>query len=107
MALILLTVLQILVHNAAAVGDKLKLTIDGFESQIATDHIGPFLLTKLLVLKLLAARSASYTPRVVVVSSGTHAYSVVDLSTFAIRQSSTNGPRIARRSPAISSSPSS
>ncbi|KAK7013299.1 short-chain dehydrogenase/reductase family protein [Favolaschia claudopus] len=38
---------------------------------MATDHIGPFLLTKLLAPKLLAASTS--TPRVVWVSSGAHA----------------------------------
>ncbi|KAJ7342799.1 NAD-P-binding protein [Mycena albidolilacea] len=46
----------------------------------ASCSIGPFLLTKLFVPKLLAARSESYTPRVVTVSSGLHAFgSVLDL----------------------------
>ncbi|KAF8215215.1 hypothetical protein K438DRAFT_1926770 [Mycena galopus ATCC 62051] len=72
--------LHVLVHNAAASG-LLKFTADGFENYIATDHIGPFLLTKLLAPKLLAARSQSYTPRVVVVS-GAHAYGSVDFATL-------------------------
>ncbi|KAJ6453129.1 NAD-P-binding protein [Mycena sanguinolenta] len=61
--------LHVLIHNAAAGVGVFKLTVDGLESQIATNHIGPFLFTKLLAPKLFAARSGSYTPRVVVVSS--------------------------------------
>ncbi|KAF8215219.1 hypothetical protein K438DRAFT_772948 [Mycena galopus ATCC 62051] len=78
--------LHVLIHNAAAPGGPLKLTVDGFESQIATAHIGPFLFTKLLVSKLLAAKSETdgYTPRVVLVSSEAHAFGPgVDLSAIA------------------------
>ncbi|KAF8193939.1 NAD-P-binding protein [Mycena galopus ATCC 62051] len=75
--------LHVLVHNAASSGGPFKLTIDGFESQMATAHIGPFLFTKLLAPKLLAAASAVYTPRVVFVSSGGHTYGAVDFDTLA------------------------
>ncbi|KAJ6554937.1 hypothetical protein DFH09DRAFT_1365914 [Mycena vulgaris] len=64
--------LHVLIHNAAAPIGPFKLTVDNLESQIATDHIGPFLLTKLLSPKLLATRTADYTPRVVFVSSIGH-----------------------------------
>ncbi|KAJ7707063.1 hypothetical protein B0H14DRAFT_3525868 [Mycena olivaceomarginata] len=36
-----------------------KLTVNGLESQIGTDHVGPFLFTKLLAKKLIAAKSSS------------------------------------------------
>ncbi|KAJ6481094.1 NAD-P-binding protein [Mycena sanguinolenta] len=75
--------LHVLVHNAAACGGAFKLSIDGFESEIATNHIGPFLFTKLLAPKLLTARSGSYTPRVVVVSSEGHACVPFDLNAVA------------------------
>ncbi|KAF7365612.1 Short-chain dehydrogenase/reductase family protein [Mycena venus] len=52
--------------------EPFKLTVDNLESQVATDHISPFLLTKLLAPKILAARSEQYTPRVVFVSSVGH-----------------------------------
>ncbi|KAJ7142311.1 hypothetical protein C8R44DRAFT_865663 [Mycena epipterygia] len=39
------------------------------KSQVVTDHIGPFLLTKLIAPKILAAGTASYVPRVVFVAS--------------------------------------
>ncbi|KAJ7832058.1 short-chain dehydrogenase [Mycena olivaceomarginata] len=66
--------IHVLIHNAAAAIGPFKLTVDGLESQIATDHVGPFLLTKLLAKKLLASATASYTPRVVFVASGAHAF---------------------------------
>ncbi|KAF7348071.1 Short-chain dehydrogenase/reductase family protein [Mycena sanguinolenta] len=76
--------LHVLIHNAAAgAGGAFKRSVDGFETQMATNHIGPFLLTKLLAPKLLAARSGSYTPRVVVVSSKAHAAAPLDLNAVA------------------------
>ncbi|KAJ7183599.1 hypothetical protein C8R46DRAFT_517168 [Mycena filopes] len=66
--------IHVLIHNAAAAIGPLKVTVDGLESQFATDHVGPFLLTKLLTRKLLASATASYTPRVVFVSSAAHAF---------------------------------
>ncbi|KAJ7152607.1 hypothetical protein C8R43DRAFT_1003067 [Mycena crocata] len=67
--------IHILIHNAAAPIGSFKLTIDGLESQMGTDHVGPFLLTKLLTPKLLASATAGFTPRVVFVSGAAHAYS--------------------------------
>ncbi|KAJ7770071.1 NAD-P-binding protein [Mycena metata] len=64
--------LHVLINNAASGGRKYKLTVDNLEEQMATDPIGPFLFTKLLAPKLLAARTTSYTPRVIYVSSSTH-----------------------------------
>ncbi|KAJ7146420.1 hypothetical protein C8R44DRAFT_845585 [Mycena epipterygia] len=64
--------LHVLIHNAAAPVGPFKLTADGLESQIGTDHVGPFLFTKLLTPKLLSAGTASYTPRVVFIASGAH-----------------------------------
>ncbi|KAJ6453155.1 NAD-P-binding protein [Mycena sanguinolenta] len=75
--------LHVLINNAAGGGPEFRLTADGFESQLATDHIGPFLFTKLLAPKLLAARSENYTPRVVVVSSEAHAYVPLNLDIVA------------------------
>jgi NAD(P)-dependent dehydrogenase (short-subunit alcohol dehydrogenase family) len=64
----------VLVHNAAAAGGPFKLTVDNLETQMATDHVGPFLFTKLLTGKLLAAATPNYTPRVVFVSSEAHGW---------------------------------
>ncbi|KAJ7159750.1 NAD-P-binding protein [Mycena filopes] len=64
--------LHVLINNAASGTTKYALTVDNLESQMATNHFGPFLLTKLLAPKLLASGTTSYTPRVVYVSSGAH-----------------------------------
>lgn len=61
-----------MINNAAAGFADFALTEDGLETQLATDHVGPFLFTKLLTRKLLAAATPTYTPRVVFVSSEAH-----------------------------------
>ncbi|KAJ7511952.1 hypothetical protein B0H11DRAFT_2214825 [Mycena galericulata] len=77
--------LHVLIHNAAAAVGPFKLTEDSLESQIATDHVGPFLLTKLLTPKLLASSGETYTPRVVFISSEAHAYGAgVDLEMMEV-----------------------
>ncbi|KAJ7142298.1 hypothetical protein C8R44DRAFT_865649 [Mycena epipterygia] len=76
--------IHVLINNAAASFGPFKLTVDKLESQMATDHIGPFLLTKLLLPKILAAGTASYVPRVVFVSSSGHAFGTgVNFDTIA------------------------
>ncbi|KAJ7512899.1 hypothetical protein B0H11DRAFT_1843321 [Mycena galericulata] len=64
--------LHVLIHNAAAPLGPFKLSPDGIELQMATDHIGPLLLTKLIAPKLFAAATPEFTPRVVFVSSMAH-----------------------------------
>ncbi|KAK7048927.1 hypothetical protein R3P38DRAFT_2872082 [Favolaschia claudopus] len=61
--------IHVLIHNAAHGGGPFQTTVDGFEIQMATAHIGPFLLTKLIAPKLLASDDIA---RVVVVSSIAH-----------------------------------
>ncbi|KAJ7626597.1 hypothetical protein DFH06DRAFT_1339286 [Mycena polygramma] len=65
--------LHILINNAAGGSWDFELTEDNIVSQMAANHVGPFLLTKLLTPKLLAARTAEYTPRVIFVSSAVQA----------------------------------
>jgi dehydrogenase/reductase SDR family member 12 len=57
---------DILVNNAGVLSDELIFTGDGIELTLATNVIGPFLLTHLLLPKLIASRDA----RVITVSSG-------------------------------------
>ncbi|KAJ6457402.1 hypothetical protein C8R47DRAFT_1247248 [Mycena vitilis] len=66
--------IHVLIHNAAAAIVAFKLTVDNLESQIQTDHIGPFLLTKLIAPKILASSTPEFTPRVVFVSSAAEAW---------------------------------
>ncbi|KAK7050679.1 short-chain dehydrogenase/reductase family protein [Favolaschia claudopus] len=66
--------IHVLIHNAAAAIGPFKLTVDKLETQLATAHFGPFLFTKLVSSKLLAAGTSSYVPRVVFVSSAAHTF---------------------------------
>ncbi len=60
--------LQLLVNNAGVMAlPQRRLTADGFEMQLGTNHLGHFALTGLLLPSLLAAPS-----RVVTVSSNAH-----------------------------------
>jgi NAD(P)-dependent dehydrogenase (short-subunit alcohol dehydrogenase family) len=60
--------LDLLVNNAGVMAPPRRLTADGFESQLGTNHLGHFALTGLLMPSLLAAQQ----PRVVTLSSGVH-----------------------------------
>ena len=57
-----------LVNNAGVMAPPFRRTPDGLESQMATNHFGPFLFTGLLVPQLVASGDA----RVVTVSSQMH-----------------------------------
>ncbi|KAJ5480158.1 hypothetical protein N7530_005667 [Penicillium desertorum] len=61
-------VIDVLVNNAGIMAPEYKVTDDGFESQLVTNHLGPFLFTNLIMKKILASKS----PRVVMVSSDGH-----------------------------------
>lgn len=61
-------VIDVLVNNAGIMAPEYKVTDDGFESQLATNHLGPFLFTNLIIEKILASKR----PRVVMVSSDGH-----------------------------------
>jgi NAD(P)-dependent dehydrogenase (short-subunit alcohol dehydrogenase family) len=59
---------DLLINNAGIMAPPRRLTVDGFESQLGTNHLGHFALTGLLLGTLLAAPR----PRVVTVSSEAH-----------------------------------
>ncbi|KAJ7644809.1 hypothetical protein FB45DRAFT_1116657, partial [Roridomyces roridus] len=76
--------LHILINNAAATPAKFSVTEDGLERQMATNHIGPFLFTNLILPKIVASRTPSLTPRVIFISSDAHAFTPgLDISTLA------------------------
>jgi NAD(P)-dependent dehydrogenase (short-subunit alcohol dehydrogenase family) len=62
---------DVLINNAGIMAAPYTITVDGFESQLATNHFGHFALTNLLLPKL--------TDRVVTVSSITHWRGHIDL----------------------------
>ncbi|XP_010879156.1 retinol dehydrogenase 12 isoform X1 [Esox lucius] len=70
--------LHILVNNAGASGLPREITSDGLEVSFATNHVGPFLLTNLLLDLLKRSAPA----RIVNVSSVNHWRGKVDFSHF-------------------------
>jgi NAD(P)-dependent dehydrogenase (short-subunit alcohol dehydrogenase family) len=60
--------LDVLVNNAGVMAPPYSRTVDGFELQLATNHLGPFLLTGLLLPQLVASGHG----RVVTVASQMH-----------------------------------
>ncbi len=66
--------IDLLINNAGLMAAPRRLTRDGFESQFATNHLGHFALTGLVLGRLLSAPA----PRVVTVSSTLHRTGTVD-----------------------------
>src|SRR6201991_4535994 len=62
---------DVLVNNAGIMAVPYAETVDGFESQIGTNHLGHFALTNMLLPKI--------TDRVVTVSSGMHMIGYISL----------------------------
>jgi NAD(P)-dependent dehydrogenase (short-subunit alcohol dehydrogenase family) len=67
--------LDVLVNNVGGFWATRHLTADGLEHTFALNHLGPFLLTNLLLERLTACAPA----RVVTVSSGAQALGKIDL----------------------------
>ncbi len=64
--------LDVLVNNAGIMAPAYSRTVDGFESQLGTNHFGPFLLTGLLLPLLRTPGTGGHDARVVTVSSQMH-----------------------------------
>ncbi len=67
---------DLLVNDAGIMAPPRQVTVDGFESQLAVNHLGHFALTGLLLPRLLA----SPVPRVVTVTSTFHAIGRIDFA---------------------------
>ncbi|XP_029947652.1 retinol dehydrogenase 12 [Salarias fasciatus] len=70
--------LHILVNNAGVSGLPRQITKEGFEASFATNHLGPFLLTNLL----LDLMKSSAPARIVTLSSANHKLGKVDFAHF-------------------------
>jgi NAD(P)-dependent dehydrogenase (short-subunit alcohol dehydrogenase family) len=68
----------VLLNNAGTVPTRLQLTEDGFEAQIGVNHLGHYLLTRLLLPKLQEGDGG----RIVHVSSILHAKGEIDFDNF-------------------------
>jgi NAD(P)-dependent dehydrogenase (short-subunit alcohol dehydrogenase family) len=75
--------LDLLVNNAGVMAVPARRTVDGFELQMATNHLGPFALTGLLLPALLRRPGA----RVVTVSSFVHRFGSLRLDDLMSEQS--------------------
>ncbi len=68
--------LHVLINNAATSIRERTLTEEGFEKMFATNHLGPFLLTNLLLDRLRASASS----RVITMSSTVHRWQRLDVN---------------------------
>ncbi|CAO3678269.1 unnamed protein product [Umbelopsis vinacea] len=66
--------IDVLINNAAIMASLYYTTKDGFEAQIGTNHLGPFLFTNLIIPRILASNK---NPRIVNVSSVGHIFSPI------------------------------
>ncbi len=71
--------LHLLVNNAGVMALPYGLTVDGFEMQLGTNHLGHFALTGLLLPALLRGTAEPNPARVVTVASGAHWAGRIDL----------------------------
>jgi NAD(P)-dependent dehydrogenase (short-subunit alcohol dehydrogenase family) len=69
--------IDLLINNAGIVSTRRRMSVDGFELTFATNHIGPFLLTQLLLDRM------SDDGRIVTVSSRVHSQGKLDLTQIA------------------------
>jgi NAD(P)-dependent dehydrogenase (short-subunit alcohol dehydrogenase family) len=76
-------VLDLLVNNAGVMAVPLRRTVDGFEMQLGTNHLGHFALTGRLLDLLLAAPAA----RIVTVSSSMHRPGRIDFDDLQCERS--------------------
>ncbi len=64
---------QVLINTAGIMAAPYEVTLDGFETQFVTNHLGHFLFTNLIRPRLIASQSA----RIVNISSAGHRFSPV------------------------------
>ncbi|GHH69616.1 oxidoreductase [Streptosporangium violaceochromogenes] len=74
--------LDLLINNAGVAGIPRRTTVDGFETQFGTNHLGHFALTGLLLPRLLDRPGA----RVVTVSSDAHAMGEIDFGDLGLER---------------------
>lgn len=67
--------MQVLIDGACTwITGEIGFTQDGYEAQFGVDHLGHFLFTNLIISRIRAARTAEYSPRIILVSSSGHEY---------------------------------
>ncbi|KIX02561.1 uncharacterized protein Z518_08502 [Rhinocladiella mackenziei CBS 650.93] len=81
--------IDILINNAGVVMQTHAFTTDGLELQFGTNHVGPFLLTNLLMPKILKAAQSSQlkgSTRIVNVTSQGHVISPIRFSDYNLHR---------------------
>ena len=78
--------LHVLVCNAGVMATPAGTTVDGFETQFGVNHLSHFLLFQLLKPALLAATTAAFNSRVVMVSSSQHFASPILFGDYGLKQ---------------------
>ncbi|KAI1875960.1 uncharacterized protein JN550_001456 [Neoarthrinium moseri] len=63
--------IDIMVNSAGVMATDWAISLDGFESQLAVNHLGPFLFINLIMDKILKSKA----PRVILVGSDGHRFS--------------------------------
>jgi NAD(P)-dependent dehydrogenase (short-subunit alcohol dehydrogenase family) len=76
--------IHVLVNNAGQVLQKREETADGYEATFAVNHLAPYLLTRLLLDRLLASTPS----RVVTVSSDAYRWGLLDFDDLMTRDTS-------------------
>lgn len=74
--------LHILINNAAVIPLKREVSEDGYEMQLAVNHLAPFLLTNLLLPHSKASRPA----RIITVSSMVHSWARIEFNDLQSNQ---------------------
>ncbi|KZL65852.1 short-chain dehydrogenase [Colletotrichum tofieldiae] len=74
--------LNVLINNAGVMACPKGKTVDGFETQFGTNHLGHFLLFQLLKPTLLASSTPEFNSRVVSVSSSGHRQGRIQFEDF-------------------------
>ncbi|UKZ82633.1 hypothetical protein TrVFT333_010426 [Trichoderma virens FT-333] len=77
--------IDVLVNNAGIMAIPYGKTVDGFELQFGSNHLGPFLFTNLIIDKILAAKA----PRVVNISSSGHRLNPIRFFDYNFRDGET------------------
>ena len=71
--------LDVLINNAGIMAIPRQLTVDGFERQLGTNHLGHMALTLGLLPNLMASGRSGVRARIVTVSSGAHRLGKINL----------------------------
>ena len=82
--------IHVLVNNAGQVLQRREETVDGYEATFAVNHLAPYLLTRLLLERMLGSTPS----RVVTVSSDAYRWGLLDFDDLQTRDTSYRSMRV-------------